>query len=392
MVGESEEDKKAKRVDELIEELNGLNQLKALDELGFYSGEKVKDALIQSLNSKKASMRMQAAETISLYHAKTNDDRVLEPLIQAMTDPVIDVRGYVVGALGRIGLEGDTRVISPLNQALRDQDPRVRKLAKMALENIKVGEDAKSDRGVVAREPRTSGPAVKTKKKGCGRLLMLTCGVISLLFAGFSFFVGLTATGLIATQSTTQGFDGDTLIGAMCIGLFSLAPGVLLIIGYRRLGKESGAEKQSEKTKPVTSVEQVQLLQSLQEVKVLNKQSAILGVCSELTALRMKILGFSKQYPLPINKGGPGVAKAEKQIPWIDRTLKEAAEALTAGKDPFDNPITITQTKSGLEQLISMVCDEEYLTFMELIYDGIADPLKKSMQELKQIIERIPLT
>jgi len=129
----------------------------------------------------------------------------------------------------------------------------------------------------------------------------------------------------------------------------------------------------------------------VQELRVLHEQSAILEVCSELTVLRSKVLGFSKQYPLPINKGGPGVAKAEKQIPWIDRTLKEAAVALTTGKDPFDNPITITQIKSGLEQLINMVCDDEYLTFMDMIYEGIANPLKNTMQELKQIIERIPV-
>ena len=390
MAGESEEDKKAKRVDELIEELKGLNQLKALEELGGHKGEKVKDALIQSLMDKKPSMRMQAAETIGFYYKRTDDERVLEPLIQALTDPVIEVRGYVVKTLGDIGFDGNTRVISPLNQALQDPNPRVRKAAKIALEFIGKSE-AKSDRGVVAREPRTSGPAVKTKKKGCGRLLMLTCGVISLLFAGLSFFVGLTATGLIATQSRTQGFDGDVMVGSICMGILALAPGVLLILGYRRLGKESEPELRTEEPIPAASAEKEQLLQDVQELRVLHEQSAILEVCSELTVLRSKVLGFSKQYPLPINKGGPGVAKAEKQIPWIDRTLKEAAVALTTGKDPFDNPITITQIKSGLEQLINMVCDDEYLTFMDMIYEGIANPLKNTMQELKQIIERIPV-
>jgi len=382
MVGESEEDKKAKRVDELIEELKGLNQLKALEELGGHKGEKVKDALIQSLMDKKPSMRMQAAETIGFYYKRTDDERVLEPLIQALTDPVIEVRGYVVKTLGDIGFDGNTRVISPLNQALQDPNPRVRKAAKIALEFIGKGE-AKSDRGVVAREPRTSGPAVKTKKKGCGRLLMLTCGVISLLFAMILCIGGGLA-------GTTEGVEGGAIVVFTCMGMFSLALGVFMILGYRRLGKETGPEKRTEEPIPAASAEQVQLLQDVQEIKVLHKQSAILQVCSELTVLRLKILGFSKQYPLPINKGGPGVAKAEKQIPWIDRTLKEAADALTTGKDPFDNPITMKQIKNGLEQLISIVCDEEYLTFMDMIYEGIADPLKNSMQELKQIIERIP--
>lgn len=389
MVGESEEDKDAKRVDELIEELKGSNQLKALEELGYHKGEKVKDALIQSLMDKKASMRIEAAKSIFIYYANTNDDRVVEPLIQAMTDPVPDVRGHAVITLGQVFINGDTRVISPLNEALHDQDPRVRTLAKNALEYQGDREEVEFAQGVAAREPRTSGPAVKTKKKGCGRLLMLTCGVISLLFAGLSFFVGLTATGLIATQSRTQGFDGDVMVGSICMGILALAPGVLLILGYRRSGKESGPEKRTEEPIPAALTEQVQLPQEVQELKVLRKQSAILEVCSELTVLRSKVLGFSKQYPLPINKGGPGVTKAEKQIPWIDRTLKEAAEALTTGKDPFGNPITMKQTKNGLEQLISMVCDEEYLTFMDMIYEGIADPLKKTMQELKQIIERI---
>lgn len=374
------EDKEAKRVDELIEELKGSNQLKALEELKYHKGEKVKDALIQSLMHKKASMRIEAAKSIFIYYANTNDDRVVEPLIQAMTDPDPDVRGHAVITLGVVFMKGDTRVISPLNQALQDQDPHVRTLAKNALEYQGAGEEAEFAQGVVAREPRTSGPAVKTKKKGCGRLLMLTCGVISLLDAMILCIGG----GLAAT---TKGVEGGAIVIFTCMGMFSLALGVFMILGYRRLGKETGPEKRTEEPIPVASREWEEVLQSVGELDNMRMQT---NAASELTALRPKILGFSQQYPLPIMKGGPGVAKAEKQIPWIDRTLKEAADALITGKDPFGNPITVTQIKNGLEQLISIVCDEEYLTFMDMIYEGIADPLKNSMQELKQIIERIP--
>ena len=232
MAGESEEDKKAKRVDELIEELKGLNQLKALEELRYHKGEKVKDALIQSLMDKKASMRIEAAKSIFIYYANTNDDRVVEPLIQAMTDPVPDVRGHAVITLGQVFIKGDTRVISPLNEALQDPNPRVRTLAKNALEYQGDREEAEFAQGVAAREPRTSGPAVKTKRKSFGRILMLTCGVIFLLSAGILCIGGGLA-------GTTQGVEGGAIVVFTCMAMFSLALGVFMILGYRRLGKET---------------------------------------------------------------------------------------------------------------------------------------------------------
>jgi hypothetical protein len=45
-----------------------------------------------------------------------------------MRDPVPEERGYIVNAL-EIGFEGNTRVIRPHNEALWDQDPRVRTIA-----------------------------------------------------------------------------------------------------------------------------------------------------------------------------------------------------------------------------------------------------------------------
>ena len=133
MAGDSKEDKNASRVDELIAQLKGSNQIKALEELGFYTGEKVKEALLGSLKSNNAGVRMQAADSLETYYAKTSDNEVVEALIQALSDPIPDVRGYVVKALGCIGLEGNTEVVGPLNRALMDVDPRVRRMAQIAL-------------------------------------------------------------------------------------------------------------------------------------------------------------------------------------------------------------------------------------------------------------------
>lgn len=80
------------------------------------------------------------------------------------------------------------------------------------------------------------------------------------------------------------------------------------------------------------------------------------------------------------------VPRAETQIPWICRTLDEAASALQTKKDPFGNPITVAQVVGGLGELVAYVRDPSYGTSMEMAYPGIDKPLQESMDELERII------
>jgi HEAT repeat protein len=57
----------------------------------------------------------------------------LPALVEALQNPVSNLRKEAAIALGEIG---DTRAIAPLEAALADPDPDVRKLARLALTAI----------------------------------------------------------------------------------------------------------------------------------------------------------------------------------------------------------------------------------------------------------------
>ncbi|KPL70767.1 hypothetical protein ADN00_17990 [Ornatilinea apprima] len=79
----------------------------------------------------------------------------------------------------------------------------------------------------------------------------------------------------------------------------------------------------------------------------------------------------------------------DMQLPWIARTLEEAATALESGRDPFGNPITDAQVISGLRKLVQMVCDNRFLSAMDLGHPGIHTALQRCMAELEVIIHGI---
>jgi hypothetical protein len=114
-------------------------------------------------------------------------------------------------------------------------------------------------------------------------------------------------------------------------------------------------------------------------------------IVSKLNALKDKVSLFEAQYPRSSSIGGAGVARAEKQIPWICQTLDQAAEALRSGRDPFGNPITPGQVISGLKQLTAYVRDSSYGTLMEMVYPGIDKPLQESMDDLEKVIQMLEL-
>jgi len=78
--------------------------------------------------------------------------------------------------------------------------------------------------------------------------------------------------------------------------------------------------------------------------------------------------------------------KLDLQIPWIARTLEEAAMALETGFDPFDKPITDTQIVNGLRTLTSMVREPSYLAIMETGHPGIGPGLRACMIDLETIV------
>ena len=102
-----------------------------------------------------------------------------------------------------------------------------------------------------------------------------------------------------------------------------------------------------------------------------------------LQDLQTRIAALPARHPANVMARVP---RSETQIPWICRTLDEAATALTTRRDPFGNPITAAQVKSGLRQLVGMVRDPSYITQMEMAYPGIGKPLEKYMDEVEQMI------
>jgi hypothetical protein len=110
------------------------------------------------------------------------------------------------------------------------------------------------------------------------------------------------------------------------------------------------------------------------------------GPTEALRQLRTEVASFSERYPASRGIGGAGVARAEAQIPWICRTLNDAANALETRRDPFGNPITQEQVAGGLIQLTKMVQESNYITLMDMAYPGIGKALESSMGKLHDII------
>jgi hypothetical protein len=101
-----------------------------------------------------------------------------------------------------------------------------------------------------------------------------------------------------------------------------------------------------------------------------------------LRALGIRVEQLGVDHP---RQQRPGLdPKLDQQLPWISRTLEEAASALESGLDPFGNPITDAQVVGGLRKLTQMVCDPGYLMAMDLGYPGITTPLLRCMDNLER--------
>jgi HEAT repeat protein len=83
-------------------------------------------------------VRVKAARSLGLLKAEAG----LPSLVASLTHSISNLRKEAVIALGEIG---DTRAIAPLETALADPDPDVRKLARLALTTIGLAQKAKRE-------------------------------------------------------------------------------------------------------------------------------------------------------------------------------------------------------------------------------------------------------
>ncbi len=72
----------------------------------------------------------------------------------------------------------------------------------------------------------------------------------------------------------------------------------------------------------------------------------------------------------------------DQRLPWIGRSLEEAASSLEAGLDP-------SQVSGGLRTLIQTVRDPVYMAAMDRGYPGIIIPLQHCMGQLGRIVDDI---
>ena len=93
--------------------------------------------LVRAMEDGYWQVRVKAARALGLLKAEAG----LPALTACLKHPISNLRKESAIALGEIG---DTRAIVPLEGALTDPDPDVRKLARLALTAIAIAQKARS--------------------------------------------------------------------------------------------------------------------------------------------------------------------------------------------------------------------------------------------------------
>jgi HEAT repeat protein len=106
--------------------VHGYLRAEAARALGLLNDRRVVDPLIDALTDQDGDLRKAVVETLS----NLDDPRTSDALLRAMSDSRIDVRCTSADSLGR---RKDPRAVEPLVQALADEHPEVRKSAAVAL-------------------------------------------------------------------------------------------------------------------------------------------------------------------------------------------------------------------------------------------------------------------
>jgi hypothetical protein len=219
---------------------------------------------------------------------------------------------------------------------------------------------------VASQKNRSNTDIQRHKVKKTASIIAL---IAAILFCGLPGLLGLCIGPLLILGSN----EVDSSMGSLFIFtvmniLFVAIPVLVWFFTLRK--KPTGAEKSTVIVPAAAS--------GVSEVVLPN---------DELRALRVQVDRLGVNYP---RQQGPGLdPKLDIQLPWIARTLEEAASALESGRDPFGNPITDAQVVGGLRKLIQMVTEPGYLSTMDLGYPGIKAPLKRCMNDLEAIVRGI---
>lgn len=110
----------------------------------------------------------------------------------------------------------------------------------------------------------------------------------------------------------------------------------------------------------------------------------------DLESLKGRLELLPSRCPPTATVVGPGVEKANEQIPIICRNIDDAVRALTTGRDPNGNPITELEVADGLTNLIQFTRDPGFVggISLALSMEGIME-LTKEMDELAGITAKL---
>ena len=329
----------------------------AADALGKIGDPIAQEPLKNTLEDQKESVSKAAA--IALY--KLDAPRTIELLITVLEKGDRNERLETIIELGKLG---DTRAIKPLIKAFNYfQDindlmlivDALRKFGSLAVEPLI---DALNDRNYIVRffsaqllgdigDTRAIEPLIKTLNDSYSQISggFVDSPLISQKYKAFERRYPVR----IEAELALENFDDPRAVAALS--------------EYRNSSVQGAVKLGSEKPNSVES----------------NK-----GMIENLYGLKVRVSALlDKHPPNPM----ASIPKAEDQIPWICRTLDEAAKALKTRIDPFGNSITEEQVKDGLSKLFAMVNNHEYLTLMEMKYPGISSPLENLMKDLQMLIE-----
>lgn len=92
---------------------------------------------------------------------------------------------------------------------------------------------------------------------------------------------------------------------------------------------------------------------------------------------------------IPVSSGLVWIPDWTYSSPGYRGHWKRRRAPWNLGATPFGNPITDAQVVGGLRKLIQTVCDPGYLSAMDLGHPGIKAPLKRCMDDLEALVQRM---
>lgn len=87
------------------------------------------------------------------------------------------------------------------------------------------------------------------------------------------------------------------------------------------------------------------------------------------------------RHPARLAAVGPGVARAQEQVPLLCRSLDRAVEALRSGRDPAGNTIPVGQVGVGLQHLVDGASGPGVARLMRAALDEVG------VQEFERLLD-----